>query len=173
MNARDGLLWLIFHSSVVLVEISMCYSAISLFPFTIWLGYQCALFYWWLFPWHCINRNNLVENFALLFIGEGHEKRRNWLNSTISTMHFLVEFNHSNHSGFLNSITCWIQPIQPILSLMGVPEKTRLWVSPIFFSNKPLDQTLFLMKKFRKSKVTMFWKNWETMFFRQKPCWIG
>ena len=104
---------------------------------------------------------------------EDHEKRRNWLNSTFSTMHFLVEFNHSNHSGFLNSITCWIQPIQPISSLMVVPEKTRLWVSPIFFSNEPLDQTLFLMKKFRKSKVTMFWKNWETLFFRQKPCWIG
>ena len=97
------------------------------------LGYQCALFYWWLFPWYCMNRNNLVENFALLFIAEGHEKLRNWLNSTISTMHFLVEFNHSNHSGFLNSITCWIQPIQPISSLMVVPEKTRLWVSPIFF----------------------------------------
>ena len=111
--------------------------------------------------------------FSLLFIAEGHEKRRNWLNSTISTMHFLVEFNHSNHSGFLNSITCWIQPIQPILSLMGVSEKTRLWVSPISFSNEPLHQTLFLMKKFWKSKVTMFWKNWEIMFFRQKPCWIG
>ena len=90
-----------------------------------------------------------------MFIAEGHEKRRNWLNSTISTMHVLIEFNHSNHSGFLNSKTYWIQPIQPILSLMGVPEKTRLWVFSIFFSNEPLDQTLYLMKNWLNSLNSM------------------
>ena len=55
---------------------------------------------------------------SLLFIAEGHKLHRNWLNSTISIMHILIEFNHSNDSGFLSSIIYWIQPIQPISSLM-------------------------------------------------------
>ena len=88
----------------------MCHSAISLFPSTIWLGYQCTLFYWWLFPWHCINRNNLVKNFALVYCWRTWKAQK------------LVEFNHFNHA-----CSYWIQPFQSfwILELYNLLNSTN------------------------------------------------
>ena len=50
---------------------------------------------------------------SLLFIGEGHEKCRNSLKSTISIQQIVIESNDSNEFGFLSSVIIEFNDFNP------------------------------------------------------------